>query len=160
MSDSDDDGHPVHHVSEEDGTDAARASFVVGSDRARTATDVRRQLLGLRSGQSNVPSGMLLKKGGGQRRLFGRRNWKSRWFELHGFLLIYFKSHSGASPQGVIDIAEATVITFRGSQQAKYPYYFVIQTVGTSTSGGREFELRASSGVCNQSINCARSCTL
>lgn len=71
-------------------------------------------------------SGWLWKKGGGTTWLFGRRNWKRRWFVLEGVVLSYCKSQA-AWPRkvlGVIDLPSARVCTVLGG---KYPNSFDVR---------------------------------
>ncbi len=71
--------------------------------------------------QLDPMAGWLWKKGHGSTWLFGRRNWKRRWFLLDGPTLSYHKSERlGQKSLGVIDMTTATVCDVLGSKHAHY----------------------------------------
>ena len=46
-----------------------------------------------------MKAGFLAKKGGGKTKIFGRRNWKVRYFLVHGYYLNYYADYDSLPNQ-------------------------------------------------------------
>jgi hypothetical protein len=63
--------------------------------------------------------GYLLKKGRGESKIFGRRNWKKRWFILEGQYLTYYEDFDR---QNNCPVNQKGVAVVRGCDVKKIPH--------------------------------------
>ena len=98
-----------------------------GASAASTVSDVDDSDASTSGGGPLPPvRGWLWKKGGGTTWIFGRRNWKRRWFifDVEGMLMSYYKSDkeadAGKKPIGTIDMSVVTVSVVTGSRHKHY----------------------------------------